>query len=458
MMLIVHFLAAWTLEASLAACLLVPLIRICQHTFGRHWPARWHAALWAFLVVRLALPLPLLGPEWVPSLRPHPTGAWTQTPVTAPLEQRVPPPVLDHPAFKGNALLTLELYWFIGVMLVLAAAAFQHLRLKRRLRRAGVVTSGPAWSRLEALRHQLSLPRPVLLLESDDIATPALVGRRHPRIVLPLGMADTADAATLEHVLAHELMHLKRRDMGLGLVMLALQALHWFNPLVWYAFHRLRQDRELACDEAVVTTFGTDIQAYGETLLAFTHTRPDHRCLPGSLGLGTHVPLIRRRIQALAGLMEGRIPRTWPRVALLLLVFVAGLSTLGVFPRVPFQGMAPIPLGPFTDDPALHGRWSSVDFVARPGDFKPDHRAWKSSLYLSDLEVQPGGRAKATLEEQHRWTWQWTQGAFRYSDSVPAPYEIRQVQGRDYLFLSWMSGDVTHWGQTPHFYVLERKS
>lgn len=453
-----HTLAVWTLEASLAACLLIPLIRLAQYALGRTWPARWHAALWLLLLLRLALPLPHLGPAVVSDLRPHGNQTWTQVPISAPLTQRVPREILPQPIFRDRSLLALQLYWVTGALLVLGIAAFRLRRLQRQVQGARVITSGPAWARLEALRAQLALPRPVLLLESDQIATPAVVGLGHPRILLPVGLAQGDSPAALDHVLAHELMHLKRRDTGLGLLMVILQALHWFNPLVWYAFHRLRQDRELACDEAVVTTFGTDIQAYGETLLAFTRTRPDHRCLPGSLGLGTRVPLIRRRIQALTGLMEGRIAPTWPRFATLVFTGLVGLTLWGgLTPRVSWRGMPSLPLGAFVEDPALHGHWTTVDFVPSPEAFHPGRRHWRFGLWFSALDVEPGGQAEASLGAEVQQSWQWTRGAFQQFSRVPAPYEIREIAGQKVLFVSWMSGDVTRWGMTPSYYVLVQK-
>ena len=66
----------------------------------------------------------------------------------------------------------------------------------------------------------------------------------------------------------HELSHIKRRDILTGWLMTALQILHWFNPLVWLAFHRMRVDRELACD-ALALSYAKEEenQPYGRTII-----------------------------------------------------------------------------------------------------------------------------------------------------------------------------------------------
>ena len=66
----------------------------------------------------------------------------------------------------------------------------------------------------------------------------------------------------------HELSHIKRQDILTGWLMTALQILHWFNPLVWLAFHRMRVDRELACD-ALALSYAKEEenQPYGRTII-----------------------------------------------------------------------------------------------------------------------------------------------------------------------------------------------
>jgi hypothetical protein len=83
---------------------------------------------------------------------------------------------------------------------------------------------------------------------SDRVGTPFVLGLFRPKIYLPAGLEPWME----EPVLAHEQAHISRGDpwwKALGYVLLCL---HWFNPLVWLAYHLMSRDLELACDEKVV--------------------------------------------------------------------------------------------------------------------------------------------------------------------------------------------------------------
>lgn len=107
-------------------------------------------------------------------------------------------------------------------------------------------------------------------------------------------------------------------------------------------------------------------------------------------------------------------------------------------------------LPPFVDDPSLPGGWISVDFVSAIDHFVPGQRQWKGGeLFLKNLLFYAEGKGA--------FGWCWSKGwAWFQEEAVPGKYEIRAIDGKDYLFLEWINGDVTIRGEKPSFYVLER--
>lgn len=106
---------------------------------------------------------------------------------------------------------------------------------------------------------------------------------------------------------------------------------------------------------------------------------------------------------------------------------------------------------PFVDDPSVIGQWESVDFVADPADFNPEQTSWKGKLFLTGLSFVEGGKTAQP------W-WTWTKGLVLHrGDKTASRYEIREINGKPYLFFEWKSGDVTIAGMKPHFYVLQKK-
>lgn len=143
-----------------------------------------------------------------------------------------------------NWPLVLGIVWFVGVVLYLTYGLVSYLQLKNKL------------------RCSMCLLDNIYL--ADYIHTPFVLGVLRPRIYLP-------SATTKEeyrYVLAHERMHLKRKDHMYKLVTFLVLGFHWFNPFAWVAYFLLCKDMEMACDEAVMAQFGDECKKeYAKALL-----------------------------------------------------------------------------------------------------------------------------------------------------------------------------------------------
>jgi hypothetical protein len=111
---------------------------------------------------------------------------------------------------------------------------------------------GDEWRRLLATcATQVGVDRPVQLLASRETEVPMTWGLQRPVVLLPAS-AVRWPLAQRRSVLLHELAHVRRRDAAALLVAHAACILHWFDPLVWLAARRLRDEAELACDDLVL--------------------------------------------------------------------------------------------------------------------------------------------------------------------------------------------------------------
>lgn len=112
----------------------------------------------------------------------------------------------------------------------------------------------------------------VLVFTNDSIASPLVCGLLNPRIYLPTRM-DFGSTVLLGHILAHETMHIRRKDNWMKAVMLAVLCLNWYNPLVWLMSKCLSSDLEAACDEAVLKPYDEEERKnYALSLLAMAVT------------------------------------------------------------------------------------------------------------------------------------------------------------------------------------------
>ncbi len=111
------------------------------------------------------------------------------------------------------------------------------------------------------------------------LKSPVLAGFLHPRIYLPIHLISDFNAGTISttdirYMLLHELQHYKHKDILIGYLINTVNIFYWFNPpLIWYFLKRIRQERELACDSAVLQLLKeTEYKSYGNTLINFAET------------------------------------------------------------------------------------------------------------------------------------------------------------------------------------------
>lgn len=131
--------------------------------------------------------------------------------------------------------------------------------------------------------------------------------------------------------------------------------------------------------------------------------------------------------------------RTSPGFFRLLAMAVAAFS-LAVAPARAAQTAPP---------PNPLGLWQSVDFVREVDAFQPGTRQWKGDLFLKEFQFQAGGRTSS----RRTWEGGWL---LHENGRTRAQYFIKTLDGADYLFLPWLSGDVTERGAEPSYYVLKR--
>ncbi len=234
--------------------LAVVLLRFCL----KKAPKAITVVLWALVGVRLLCPFSVESVfSLIPSNETVPTDIlYTHTPTIQsgiPAVNTIVNPILSETLTPSatDSVNPMQVVtsiacavWLIGIAVMLGYTVFSYLRLHLQVREAA--------------------PMEQNVYLCDRIASPFILGIIKPRIYLPSEM----NQADVPYVLAHESAHLKRRDhlwKPLGFLLLTV---YWFNPVLWVAYVLLCRDIELACDEKVLATLGTDIKKpYSDALI-----------------------------------------------------------------------------------------------------------------------------------------------------------------------------------------------
>lgn len=161
--------------------------------------------------------------------------------------------VLPQAAGAGQALglwEVLGLVWLLGAAALLIGALVAYLRVK------GQVATAVKFA------HNV--------YECGAFRSPFVLGFFRPKIYIPFGL----EPRQREHVLCHESAHIQRRDYLVKPLGFLLLAIHWFNPLVWLAFHLMSRDMEMSCDEKVLSQLGEEARReYSLSLLSIGSRR-----------------------------------------------------------------------------------------------------------------------------------------------------------------------------------------
>lgn len=175
---------------------------------------------------------------------------------------------IKQPELSWSVLvpLLLGIIWLLGTLSILAAWGLYWWRLRSVIRRAPRVVNGPEIRGLRELQEKGWVSASVELRLSETNLAPGIYGMMRPTLLWPTCISERLNSAQIEAILAHELCHIERRDNLTACIHMAVEALFWFHPLVWWLGSRLELERERACDERVLQLIQTR-EIYAESIL-----------------------------------------------------------------------------------------------------------------------------------------------------------------------------------------------
>ncbi len=199
----------------------------------------------------------------------------------------------------------LDIAWLLGVAF-LSIRTIGGWRMIERLRRSTLVEAPEAVrANLARLCQRLGIASQVSLRISEHVQGPLAMGIVRSLIILPASALLALSPQQLEAVLAHELEHVRRADYFWNLVQTMVETLFFFHPAVWWIGSRLRQLRELCCDDAAVQACA-DPLLYATALLRLEERRNQQLNLAMALDGHRSSSGLRARISRVLGEGEQR--------------------------------------------------------------------------------------------------------------------------------------------------------
>jgi uncharacterized protein (TIGR03435 family) len=344
---------------AVAAGLLTLFLRKNQAR-ARHW-------LWLAASVKFVVPFSLLIAvgsqfEWrtAPTVAPTVSSAIEQ--ITQPF---VPPPIPEAATSVTPAASPLVPALLVAVWLCGCSSVFSFWSVRRRRIRTALKTATP-----------LPIHAPIDVMSSPTNLEPGVFGVFRPVLLLPAGIAARLTPAQLKAILAHELCHVRRLDNLTSAIHMAVEAVFWFHPLVWWIGARLIDERERACDEEVLR-LGSEPEVYAAGILNVCkfYLESPLPCASGVTGSD-----LKKRIEAI---MTNRILLRMSFARRLMLAAAAVVAVAG-----------PIGIG-IVNAPRGHAQSqasSAAPLVFEVASIKPAHPDARGMSWT----VMPGGGMRAT--------------------------------------------------------------
>ena len=288
-----HLITDWLVRTSVEGSILIAVALGLSWLLGRHLAPRWRVTLWALVGCKLLIPAflptsPGLG-NWLRPETAAETSAATPVQIAEPVELNEPvvisvelvsdplpvlPPVfasiltspsVSVPVFSSGLLLFS--LWLAGVAGFVAMVFFRQRRFASRSGLTRCRDHG-LLAMVREVAEEHGVRGDVRVLLTPEGSTPAVYGAWRSALLLPRDWKERFDPDTLTYIVRHEIEHIRYRDVLLNWVAAAVNAVHWFNPLVWIAVSRFQSDRELRCDADTLSRLNpTERIDYGRTLL-----------------------------------------------------------------------------------------------------------------------------------------------------------------------------------------------
>jgi uncharacterized protein (TIGR03067 family) len=242
----------------------------------------------------LSIPAQMTGliSEPVVETRPEPTAAEPRTVSAFSATDDLSPPAIspemswnlgEVARFVGTGLC---LIWCLGAVIALARAITCVFRLRRWLQTVTIADGPQLVTAVQCAADRVGLRRKLTIYKSNVLPAPVTLGLLQPCIVVPAAIETTLPPDQLRAVLQHEIAHIARFDLWIGLLQQAAHILHWWNPLVRLTNRQIADVREQICDDLALRELA-EPRDYAATLIRLAERCSGCVSVPATLGIGS---------------------------------------------------------------------------------------------------------------------------------------------------------------------------
>lgn len=265
------------LEISLIMSVFILIMYALTPILDKKYVPRWKYYVWLVITIRLLIPITYTIPEapfHVSAVQISPDGNIRNELLSNDIisnEIKSPMDIENQNEKKESSINEISIFqigtvlWIVGAFIFSFYHVFGYLFFVKNIKRWSIEASPIERKVFAKLKVDLGIKRKVNLYQSTKIHSPMMLGIFKPTILIPSIKYSETD---LYLILKHELIHYKRHDIELKVILFIVRTLYWFNPFVHLMSKKFEETIEMICDEYVIS--GNDSiykKRYMETIL-----------------------------------------------------------------------------------------------------------------------------------------------------------------------------------------------
>ena len=313
------------LQISAMGSIVALIIIIAKVLFKNKLSATWHYYIWFLLMIRLVLPYStptsfsvfnlfqfasqqVETSGYIKEAKPLITSENNLDPNSPILEKEFSfgksyrENIAERNSLKGaNISLRIKdflpILWVLGIGILSLYILGTYIIFLIRFSKDPLCEDEEIIDILKDCTKSMGINKKISVIYSNKIKTPTLCGIIKPKILVPRKAMHNLSLKEKRYVFLHELSHLKRKDILFNWISTVLVVIHWFNPILWLSFSRMKKDCEVCCDELTLKYINPEeYKNYGETLIKLMSMLSLSNWTPGTTSMANKNEIKRRII------------------------------------------------------------------------------------------------------------------------------------------------------------------
>ncbi|URZ03114.1 hypothetical protein CLAUR_031600 [Clostridium felsineum] len=323
-----------TLRLSIMAAVAALIIWVIKLVLKNRMSPTWHYYIWLIILIRLILPYSLSSPVSIYNTV-NIDRSVSKNIINSNNTQMISNQTTSYIKVNSNndfikdkkqdILQILSVVWIVGIVIGVVYLFSVYLIFYSKIRKEPEYREVEICDLLEECKKEMKIKRNIQIKKSQSVKTPCITGFIKPCILLPDYIAYKLTKEEIKYVIIHELSHFKHKDIIINWISILLNLIHWFNPILYFSFKKLKQDSEIACDAKALSYIKSgERKEYGKTIINLIAIISTFDVKPWEVAM-VNKSEIKRRIIMISKFKKRRIVGT---IVGVLLVGAVGVSVL----------------------------------------------------------------------------------------------------------------------------------